>query len=400
MSPARAAAGAALAGVWIVAAALLWRSTLPDGLDLPAVDVARRFPADALREAERYERFYRWEWLASQAVLLLVLAAYARRGAVFVRESAAGPIGTGMLLGMIGFALVWLAQLPFRIAEVWWERRHGADEIGYLEALFANWFALGAEFLFVSTGLLVVMALARRLPRLWWAPATPVFVALIALFTFVYPYLVESEPLRDPELREAVREYGREQGVADVPVRVEPVSEWTSQPNAYAIGFGPSRRVFLWDTLVDGDFSDEEVSTVIAHEYGHHSRGHLPENLGWAALFFLPGAWVVARATRRRGGMGEPRAVPLALLVGVAFTTLTAPLENVVSRHLELEADWAALESTEDPAAARALFTSFTEEALADPDPPLWAHLLVDTHPTMAERIALADAWERMRGSR
>ena len=54
-------------------------------------------------------------------------------GARFARESAAGPIGTGMLLGMLGLGLVWLVQLPFTLLDVWWARRYDLTESGYLD---------------------------------------------------------------------------------------------------------------------------------------------------------------------------------------------------------------------------------------------------------------------------
>ena len=93
-----------------------------------------------------------------------MLVVYAKYGIRFAKESAAGRIGTGMLLGMIGLALVWISQVPFRLAEVWWDRRYDQTDSGYLETLFANWFELGAEFLFICFALVIVMALAGRLP--------------------------------------------------------------------------------------------------------------------------------------------------------------------------------------------------------------------------------------------
>ena len=69
------------------------------------------------------------------------------------------------------------------------------------------------------------------------------------------------------------------------------MSDTTSQANAYAVGFGPSRKVVLWSTMVDGSFSDPEVRVVLAHEIGHHSSKHIPKALAWFALFALPAAY-------------------------------------------------------------------------------------------------------------
>ena len=310
--------------------------------------------------------------MVSQLVLLLVLALYAWRGARFARESAAGRIGTGMLLGMMGLALVWLTQVPFRLAEVWWDRRYEQTDSGYLEALFVNWFALGAEFLFICLALVIVMAIAGRFPQRWWIGAAPAFVGLATLFTFITPYLSSTEPASE-RIEADARRFARAQGTEGIPIAIEDVADETDAPNAYAAGFGPTRRIVLWNTLLDGRFSDGEVRVVVAHEVGHHSRNHIIEGIAWYGLFAFPGAFAIARATRRRGGMAQPAAVPLSLLVLVGLQLASLPLQNGISRHLEEEADWVALETTRDADQARGLFEKFTTLALADPDPPAWS---------------------------
>jgi STE24 endopeptidase len=327
-------------------------------------------------------------------VLIGVLLAYARWGTRFARESAAGRIGTGMLLGMIGLALVWISQLPFRLAEVWWDRRYDQTDSGYIETLFANWLELGAEFLFICFALVIVMAIAGRFPRRWWLAAAPVFVGLGALFAFIFPYLSSTEPLRRPDLEAAARQYAKQQGIEPIKVEQEDVTDFTNAPNAYAVGFGPSKQIVFWNTMLDGRFSDGEVKVVLAHELGHHSRNHIPEGLAWYALFALPGAWLIARATRRRGGMANPAAVPLALLVIVVLDLVSLPVYNAISRHMEAEADWVALATTRDPDSAAGLFRNFTIESLNDPSPPTWSYLLFDSHPSVERRIAMAEAWK------
>jgi STE24 endopeptidase len=85
------------------------------------------------------------------------------------------------------------------------------------------------------------------------------------------------------------------------------------------------------------------------------------------------------------------------LLVVAVWTLVTSPAQNVVSRRDEAEADWKALETTRDPAAARGLFRKFATTSLGDPSPPTWAYLFLDTHPTLAQRVAMADAWAARR---
>ena len=390
----------ALAGAgWAVAAWYLWQTDVPAGLDLPELEPTSYFDPAVQERAEDYEGFLRWEFLLSQLAVVVALGVYAVVGPRFIRESAAGRIGTGMLLAMLGLAIAWLVTVPFSVAELWWHRRHDMAEEGYVEWAFGGWLALGGEFLFISLAVLIVMGFAGPLRDRWWIPGAVVFVGLATLFAFVYPYLIPDQvQLRDPEIAATAERLAAEQGVHDVPVKVEEIGAITDAPNAEAAGLGPSRRVLLWDTLLDGRFSDAEVGVVLAHEFAHHSRRHLPESLAWYALFAFPGAFVIARATRRRGGMRDPRAVPLGLFVFVGLSLLALPLQSAIGRHLEAEADWVALETTDDPDAARSLFEKFATEARTDPDPPTWAFVVAETHPTVMERLAMVEAWEARGG--
>jgi Zn-dependent protease with chaperone function len=378
--------------VW--AGSLLWDTTVPGALDPPALDPESVFDPALIEEAEGYETVVRWLFIASQVALVAVLAVYTRRGARFAAESAAGPIGTGFLIGMMGLALVWLAQLPFGLVELWWSRRHDVVEIGYVDYVIEDFAALGGEFLFVCVALLVTMGLARLLRSAWWLPATAVFVGLAALFAFVGPYLTPGLERAPPRYAADTRALARTEALPAVPLRVEEVREFTNAPNAYAFGLGESRRVVLWDTLAEGGFSRREVRWVIAHELGHHGHDHIAKQIGWFALLALPAALAVAIATRRRG-LADPSAVPVALFVAVIVVLVSTPLQSAASRRYEAEADWAALDATRDPRAMETLHRQFTDEGLADPDPPGWFAFLFDSHPSALERVAMARAWAR-----
>jgi STE24 endopeptidase len=382
-----------VAAAWLWAALRLWDTSVPAGLELPALDVEAAFDPADVEEAEDYETVVRWLFIASQLALVAVLAVYVRRGARFAGESAAGPIGTGFLIGMMGLALVWLAQLPFGLVELWWSRRHDVVEIGYVDYVVEDFLALGGEFLFICLALLVTMALARVLRSAWWLPATAVFVALAALFAFLGPFLTPGLKLPDARIAADARELARAPTLPSVPVRVQEVREFTNAPNAYAFGLGDTRRVVLWDTLADDGFSRREVRSVIAHELGHHGHDHIAKRIGWFALLVLPASLAVAVATRRRG-LSDPAAVPVALFVVVILSLVTAPLQAAASRRYEAEADWAALNATRDPQAMATLHRRFADEGLADPDPPGWFAFLFDSHPSGLDRVAMARAWE------
>ena len=366
---------------WCVAAWFLWRSSVP-AFDLPRVDPAAVFGVDVLHRAERFSRGLRLLWVGSVVVKLVVLGLFARFGVRWTRESAAGPIGTGMLLGMLGFALVWLAQVPFAVLEVWWRHRYGLAG-SYAQATVGDWLALGVHFVILCVALAVVMGLARvrAIGDRWWLPAAPVFIGLTILLAFVSPWLLGGRTYHAD-----VAQLERIEHV-HVPVKV---LDGFDEPNAFATGIGPSRRVFLWAPIVEPPFTPREDRFVLAHELGHLAHAHIWKSIGWYALFAFPLGYLVSRAARRRGGMGVPEAVPLAVFVLVVLQLVQLPIQNAITRHLEAEADWSALQATNDPGASRLLFRHFASETLEDPSPPWWDYVLLENHPTPLQRIEMA----------
>lgn len=152
----RLASPPVLAAVWALAAYLLWQSKVPASLHFPHLDEHTYFARPQLHEAATFSRFSDVMWWCGTVVQLAGLAVYARYGARWTRESAAGPIGTGMLLGMLGFALVWSLELPFGLLSLWWERRHDLSRVGYVTYVFGGWLALAGTFLFLCLALAIV----------------------------------------------------------------------------------------------------------------------------------------------------------------------------------------------------------------------------------------------------
>jgi STE24 endopeptidase len=381
-----------------LAATQLWDTVVPGDLTLPEDRAAATFDASAREEAQSFEALNRILFLLSQVTLIVVLALYVKRGPGLMKESAAGPIGTGFLLGIMGIALVWLAQVPFGLVQVWWARKNGVLDTNYLDFVVGDFFALGGEAVALCLILLVVMGLARVLRSAWWIPSVGVVVAITAFFAFIGPFLMPGLDKPEPGIAAEARTLAKQQGLADVPVRVEDVHEYTDQPNAYAFGLGSTRKVVLWNTLAD-EFPAKEVRTVVAHELGHHKHHHIAKSIGWTALVMLPTALIAMLVTRRRGGLARPELVPVALLVYVLVQLAFTPLQSTASRRYEAEADWTALQAARDPKAQEALFRRFSRELLSDPDPPGWWHVAFDSHPSEAERVAMVMAWRERNGS-
>jgi STE24 endopeptidase len=391
----RAATIAVLAVGWLVAAALLWRTRVPDDLHLQTLDPARYFDAAELRRSRHYAGVLRLLYvgeLVAQLAVVVGLAVVAPR----IRLRG-GPIRRGVQLALIAFALVWIVQLAFGLVALWWRRRYGIARAGYVEVFVGQWFTVLASAAVLCAAVALLMLLARRLGPRWWLAGAVVVAALGTFYVVVEPLVLSPrfEPLRDRAVRTQIETLARRVGAGGIDVRERKAHERTREVNAEVIGIGPTRRLVLWDTLLEGQFSPREIRVLAGHELAHVTRRHIWKGLGWFLLAVVPCVWVIDRSARLRGGLARPEAVPAAIAAGLALALVLTPAIGVISRRYEAEADWMSLQTTRDPAAMRSLFQKLAVVNLAEPDPPRAWELAFATHPSIMRRIAMADAWAR-----
>jgi STE24 endopeptidase len=384
-------------GLWVAAALLLWRTSVPAGLDLPPIDARDVFGSRHLERSARYERGLRLLWLGAVMAELAMLAL-----AAWLAPRARGRgILAGVVLGAVTLAAVWLARLPFVLTAHWWRRRYGISRSDYGTILVDPWLERLGALAVACAAIALAMVLARRLGERWWLAGGPAFAAVAGVFLLAQPLLLvpRLEPLRNEALAAEIRELARTQDIGEVEVEVRDASRRTRAINAELYGVGPSKRIVIWDTALDGRLSRTEIRSLVAHEFGHVEADHVWKSIGWLFLFAVPSAFVVARVTRPRGGLGEAPAVPLALLAFAVLQLALLPATNAISRRYEAEADWLALRATQDPQAFEGLTRALTEASLGEPDPSRWARVFLDTHPTPVERIAMSRAAALRAGS-
>jgi STE24 endopeptidase len=397
MTATRMGKGATLAlaaAAWCVCAWLLTRTNVPS-LHLSGLDQHRYFSDRAIDRARSYGRGEETLWALSLVAQLVALGVLAWRLPRSVRAIGLGRIATAVIVGMVLLVTLWFVSLPFSFADLWWQHHWGLGPFDVLAWLGAQWSTLAPEAVAAMAMIVLLVGLAGRFPRRWWLVAGPVVVAVALLFAFLSGWLAAaaSHPLDDARLAADAARLERAEQVGRIPVRVQDVSSWTDQANAFTVGFGPSTRVVLWDTLLDGSFSRRQENVVIAHELGHVRSRHILKAIGWTALIILPTLWLLGLATRRRGGLGDPANLPYAILVLSVLSLLALPVQNAVSRRYEAEADWRALNATRDPSAMRALFETFQDTSLEEPNPGVLDYLWLENHPTLMQRIAMARAW-------
>jgi len=298
-----------------------------------------------------------------------------------------------LLLALIGR----LVTLPFAIVG-----HHRSLEFGLTDEAWGSWALDQVKGLLLSvviSGLLmlVLIGCARVWTRAWPAVAGVVLGCLVMLGSFVYPVLVEPAfnhftPLPDGPLRTQILQVAAEEHVHLDDVLVADASRRTTTLNAYVSGYGSTRRVVLYDTVVR-DLPRDQIISIVAHELGHARHDDVLTGSLLAALGTTLGigllALVLPLARRRPGALRDPTVVPLVVALIAIGTLLTSPVNNGLSRLIETRADVDALQTTRNPAAFIAMQRQLALHSLSD-QPPAWSQFWFGSHPTTLERIAIA----------
>ena len=380
-------------------------------IDPAAVDVEAYFSAAQLERAEDFRDTQRLLGLAGIAVSGATLAVLAWRpprrlpfGAPLARRpvlgGAAAGAGISLLLVVVGLPLA-----------AW--RHDRAYDVGLSTQTWGPWLgdltkSAGIGAVLAGVGGAVALALVRRFPRRWWIPGSAIVVAFSVITIWLWPVVIDPvfndfDPLPRGRLRSEVLELARRSDVKVGEVYRVDASRRTTAVNAYVGGIGPTKRVVLYDNLID-DFAPDQVRQVVAHELGHQKHRDLYRGLLWLAIVTPAGVYLVQRlaeAFGRREGLGDPRRRPgpaalpaIALAVSLVSLALGSA-SNVLSRQVEARADAFSLDLTRDPAAHIALERALADRNISDPDPPALLQALFGTHPTTVQRIGIGEAWAR-----
>lgn len=388
--------------VALAGTALVWWAS---GLGRPSVDPTRYFEPEQIARANEYRNPRYWAILLATILNLAVLAvlAFTPLGDRLVRRSwpwGWAALATGALVPIV-LALVrlpisfWLGYLHeqawgFSTQTPWGWLSDWARSVG-IAAAISGMIYLG------------LIAAIRWLPRAWPGAAGAAIAGAVVLFSFVWPVLVEPvfndfRPMADRERRAELLSLAREAEVEVSEVLVADQSKRTTKENAYVSGFGSTKRIVIWDTLLDRA-SFEEVKLVTAHELGHRRFGHvewgtgigaLASGLAVGVLWWLlrtPGVLAAARAM----SPGDPRIIPLVILAATVMTFVTAPVGNRISRAFEERADRFALDLTGDRETYVAAQRGLALRNLGDLDPGPIAYRFLYTHPPAAERLSYAE---------
>jgi STE24 endopeptidase len=249
--------------------------------------------------------------------------------------------------------------------------------------------------------------LLSRAPRRWWlysGLATAPIASFILLISPVWidPLFNDFGPMKDKALEQRILQLAARAGIPDSRVYEVAKSVDTKTVNAYVTGLGGTKRIVLWDTLLE-KLSPDQIQFVMAHEMGHFVLRHVLTLIlvatALATLSFWVidrvGTWMVSRFAShfRFDRLSDPASLPLLFLLGTLVSLVTTPLLLALNRRQEHEADRFALELTRDNLAGAMAFVRLQQENLAIPRPGRLYMLWRGSHPSLGDRVDFANQY-------
>jgi len=357
-------------------------------------------------------RFFTWASTAVEFGLLsfLALTGWSRRWA----DRFLAITGQRRLLAVLGIGLLYfllheLLFLPFGVA-----RLYHAQHWGMSNHDFASWLqerAMMAGVTLVSEAIVLIglYSLFIVLPRTWWLVAPLGGSALGIAYAFLSPILInplfnDFTPLSDTQWRDQqprVQALIKKAGIPVEEILVMNASRQSNHTNAYFTGFGSTRRIVLYDTLLK-NHTPEEIESVLAHEIGHWQHDHIVKGIVLGTFAALLGSLFLHCVLR--GAMGhapwnltsiaDPAGLPLILWLFYVGSWAALPVENTLIRHFERQADQVALELGGQPDAFIDCERKMAIVNKSNVAPTPWSVWFFSTHPPTVERIRAGQEWK------
>jgi len=319
-----------------------------------------------------------------------------------------------------GFFVVWLffgmfaatdyiLSLPFSIYRGFVVE----SNYGFMNQTFLDWWGQGLLELLITVVIGIIPVwffywLVQKFRR-WWLifsiGAIPFAVVMIVIVPiFVAPLFNKFEPLRDKQLKTELLALASRAGIEGADVFQVDASRQSSKVNAYVTGLFGSKRIVLYDTLID-NFTVEEIKFVMAHEMGHYTMHHIWWGLAVAIVFIAFAMWLVAmtihplinrfRERFRFDRLADIASLPLVLILLSVIMFLFQPLTNAASRFMERQADTYGMEmSGVSSETGAVVFDKLSVFNLSDPDPHPVIEFWFYTHPSLKKRTEFVRGYQ------
>ncbi len=367
-----------------------------------------RIDLEAHRRAADYtcaKTRLRYVGISLEAVLLLVftLGGGLNALAAFWSNWLGDPLLNGMALIVSTVLIMSVVEIPISYYRTFViEQQFGFNKMTlrmfFLDLLKRTLLGvlLGAPLLFC------VLWLMEEAGPSWWLYAWLAWMGfnlvVLAIFpTWIAPIFNKFTPLEDAPLKERIEQLMRKCGFKSSGLFVMDGSRRSNHGNAYFTGFGKTKRIVFFDTLLSR-LDPAEVEAVLAHELGHFKRRHVIKRIAWSFAMSLIFLWGLGYLMEQRWfyeGLGvSVSSVPstaiallLFFMVMPTFTFLFQPLASLYSRKHEFEADEYAAHNASASDLTRALTKLYQDNAATLTPDPLHS-AFYDSHPPAAMRIA------------
>ncbi len=350
-------------------------------------------------------RFDRWSGVYGTTVTLFILFGGVLPYLDRVSKNLGSPLppstqASGILFCFAAGFIVFLLSLPTDLYSTFvLEERFGfnkmtlklyvADKVkGILLAI-----VFGVPFLFV------VLWLIDAAGRYWWLWAFLFIFGVQFLIAIIYPTWIaplfnKFEPLKEGALRERILTLANQLGFKTGGIYVMDGSRRSAHSNAYFTGFGKTKRIVLFDTLIEQMTLDQGLA-VLAHEMGHYKMKHIRRMLVIRSVFLLAGLYILSLlihygAFFHAFGL-EPSNYGALVLFGLLSGPATfylGPLMNRLSRAYEYEADRFSVRTLRSGKPMEEALVNLTVKNLSNVSPHPWYSAYHYSHPSPAERVA------------
>jgi STE24 endopeptidase len=365
-------------------------------------------------KASRYHRLSRRAqvlaviWSTALLVVLVAspLSASMRDSAVHLARAMNPPVSITPSLLVVLYVVMFAAVHECGALPIAFYRGHILESrYGLSTQSAARWWgtyikggAVGLGFLLA--GAVFLYTLIRWWPDGWWLAAGVTWLlAMICLArlgpVFLLPLFYKLEPIQRDELRRQLLTLARTAGTTAVGVYRWTLSDSTRKANAALVGLGRTRRILLSDTLLS-EYSDEEIGVVLAHELAHHAHGDIWRGIGLEAAVQSAGFYLAYRVLSEAGpttgitGAADVAGLPLVLLACGALSLIARPLAHARSRAQERRADRFAITLTRNQPAFVSAMRRLAQQNLAEERPSRLVQTFFHSHPSTAERLAIA----------
>ena len=385
-------------------------------------DVLRHFSSSFLKTAADYnksvliisitERFIYW------ALMISLLALFWKNTAANSRIAIYWAIAIFIVFNII----LYVAVLPLQ----YFREFVLAHKFGLSNQSLSAWFIdvlkdRSISIALNSSVMALLYVLILKFPKKWWIIAASILIMFFLLGNFIYPVIIDPifynfTALKDESLQKDIRIITDNAGIKVNSILIADASRKTNTVNAYFYGIGSTKRIVIYDNLLD-NHSRDEVLSVIAHEVGHWQYRHIILNIiiGIIEIILLSFIFKIIQPglQMQTEGPGKnifqfrdapkkhsasisihnqavnfsAKNIIILFMLYSFLSFIIMPINNLVSRQFEKQADMAAFNLTMNSEAQVKIFENLAISNLSNVRPGKVLQYFIFSHPPIMDRI-------------